>query len=65
VDEPVLSFAEVAPPKGGLLPTDKPMTLPFHEYRDKFSGARRRVAPISAGGSAVVRGADLKFTGWL
>jgi hypothetical protein len=61
----MLSFAEVAPPKGGLLPTDKPMTLPFHEYRDKFSGARRRVAPISAGGSAVVRGADLELTGWL
>ena len=44
---------------------DKPMTLPSHEYRDKFSGTRRRVLPLSAGGSVVVRGADAGFTGWL
>src|SRR5260221_12679999 len=43
----------------------KPMTLPSYEYRDKFSGTRRRVPPLSAGGSAVVRGADAGFSGWL
>jgi hypothetical protein len=59
------SFAEVAPPKGGLLMMHKPMTLRTHEYRDKFSGARRRVLPLSAAGSLVVRGPDLKFTGRL
>jgi hypothetical protein len=41
------------------------MTLPSHEYRDKFSGTRRRVLPLSAGGSVVVRGPDAGFTGWL
>src|ERR1700686_5482851 len=44
---------------------DKPMTLPSYEYRDKFSGTRRRVLPLSAGGSVVVRGADAGITGWL
>ena len=44
---------------------DKPMTLSSHEYRDKFSGTRRRVLPLSAGGSLVVRGADAEFTRWL
>jgi hypothetical protein len=44
---------------------DKPMTLPVHEYRDKFCGTRRRVPPLSAGGSAVVRSADAGPTGWL
>ena len=44
---------------------DKPMTLSSHEYRDKFSGTRRRVLPPSAGGSAVVRGAGAGFIGWL
>ena len=43
----------------------KPMTLPYHEYRDKFSGKRRRVLPPFAGGSVVVRGAAAGFTGWL
>ncbi len=57
--------AEVAPPKGGLLAMDKPTTLPSHEYRDKFSGTRRRVPPLSAGRSLVVRGLDAGFTGWL
>jgi hypothetical protein len=61
----LLTLAEVAPPKGGLLRMDKPMTLPSYEYRDKFSGTRRRVLPLSAGGSAIVRGADAGFTGWL
>jgi hypothetical protein len=56
---------EVAPPKGGLLATDKPMTLPSHEYRDKFCGTRRRVLPLSAGGSPVVRSTDAGFTGRL
>src|SRR3984957_405079 len=59
------SLTEVAPPKGGLLRMDKPMTLPSHEYRDKFSGTRRRVLPLFAGGSVVVRGADAGSTGWL
>jgi hypothetical protein len=44
---------------------DKPMTLRSHEYRDKFSGTRRLVLPLSAGGSLVVRGADAGFSGWL
>ena len=44
---------------------DKPMKLHSHEYRDKFSGTRRRVLPLSAGGSVVVRRADAGFTGWL
>ena len=44
---------------------DKPMTLPPHEYRDKFSGTRRRALPLSAGGSVVGRGLDAGFTGWL
>jgi hypothetical protein len=44
---------------------DKPMTLASHEYRDKFCGTRRRVLPLSAGGSVVVGGAALGFTGWL
>jgi hypothetical protein len=59
------SLAEVAPPKGGLLATDKPMTLPSHEYRDEFSGARRLVPPLCAGGPVVVRGADTGLIGWL
>src|ERR1700681_2153071 len=41
------------------------MTLPSYDYRDKFCGTRRRVLPLSAGGSVVVRGADAGFTGWL
>ena len=41
------------------------MTLPSHEYRDKFSGTRRRVLPLSAGSSVVVRGANAGFTEWL
>jgi len=44
---------------------DKPMTLPPHEYRDKFSGTRRRVPALSGRGSAVVRGAAAGFIGWL
>ena len=44
---------------------DKPMTLRSHEYRDKFSGTRRFVLPLSAGGSLVVRGADAGITRWL
>jgi hypothetical protein len=44
---------------------EKPMTLPSHEYREKFSGTRRLVLPLSAGGSLVVRGADAVFTRWL
>ena len=44
---------------------EKPMTLPSHEYRDKFSGTRRLVPPLSAGGTILVRGADARFTGWL
>jgi hypothetical protein len=43
----------------------KPMTLLSHEYRDKFSGTRRRVPALSGRGSAVVRGAAAGFTGWL
>jgi hypothetical protein len=58
--------AEAAlPPKGGLMAVEKPMTLRSHEYRDKCSGTRRRVLPLSAGGSLVVRGADAGFTRWL
>jgi hypothetical protein len=41
------------------------MTLPCHEYRDKFSGTSRRVLPLSTGGSVVVRGVDAELTGWL
>ena len=59
------TFAEVAPPKGGLLAMDKPMTLPSHEYCDKFCGTRRRVLPLSASGSNLVRGATAGFTGGL
>jgi hypothetical protein len=44
---------------------DKPMTLPSHEYRDKFSGTRRLVLPHSAGGSLVVHGPAAGFTGRL
>jgi hypothetical protein len=44
---------------------DKPMTLSSHEYRDKFSGTRRRVLPLSAGSSAVVHGAAAGSAGWL
>src|SRR5882724_8976376 len=44
---------------------EKPMTLPSHEYRDKFSGTGQLALPPSAGGSLVVRGADAGFTGWL
>jgi hypothetical protein len=40
------------------------MTLPSHEYRDKFPGTGRGL-PHSAGGSLVVHGADTGFTGWL
>src|SRR5580658_1053063 len=52
-------------PKGGLLAADKPMTLPAHEYRDWFSGARRRAPAFSAGGPVVVRGADAGCIGGL
>jgi hypothetical protein len=41
------------------------MTLPSYDYRDKFCGTRRRVLPLSAGGSVVVRGAAAGFAGWL
>ena len=44
------------------------MTLRAHGYRDKFSGIRRRVAPLFAGGSVVVRGSAAGFAGvagWL
>jgi hypothetical protein len=40
---------------------DKPMTLRSHEYRDRFSGTRGRVLPLSADGSVVVRGTDAGF----
>jgi hypothetical protein len=43
----------------------KPMTLPSYEYCDKFCGTRRRVLPLSAGGSNLVRGAAAGFTGRL
>jgi len=43
---------------------DKPMTLPSHECRDKFSGTRR-VLPPCAGVPAVVRGAAARLTGRL
>jgi hypothetical protein len=56
---------DVAPPKGGLLAIDKPMTLPSYEHCDKFCGTRRRVLPLSAGGSNLVRVAVAGFTGWL
>src|SRR5882757_6245389 len=57
--------AEVAPPKGGLLAVDKPMTLPSYEYRDRFFGAGRRVLPLCAGGLVVASGADARLTGRL
>ena len=44
---------------------EKPMTLRSHEYRDKFSGTRRLVLSLLAGGSLVVHGADAGFTRWL
>jgi len=44
---------------------DKPMTLPSHEYRDKFCGTRWCVLSLSAVGSVVVRGAAAGFTGRL
>jgi hypothetical protein len=44
---------------------DKPMTLPSHEYRDEFSGARQVVPSLCAGGPVVVRGADTGLIGWL
>jgi hypothetical protein len=43
----------------------KPMTLHAHEYRDKFSGTRRRVPPLFGGGSVVARGAHAWLAGWL
>jgi len=43
----------------------KPMTLPFHENRDRFYGTERQGLPHSAGGSVVVRGAPAGFAGWL
>ena len=43
----------------------KPMTLHAHEYRDKFSRTRRRVPPLSAGGSVVARGTHAWLAGWL
>jgi hypothetical protein len=58
------SLPEVAPPKGGLLAADKPMTLPSHEYRDKFPETGRGL-PHSDGGSVVVRSAAAGFTGRL
>src|ERR1700679_1544339 len=36
-----------------------------NEYREKFCGTRRRALPFCAGGSAVVRGADVRLAGWL
>src|SRR5579863_1247289 len=59
------SLAETAPPKGGLLAVDKPVTLASYEYRYTVSGTRRRVLPPSAGGSVLVRGADARVTGRL
>ena len=44
---------------------EKAMTLRSHEYRDKFSGTRERVLPLSVGGSVVVRGTGAGFTEWL
>ena len=41
------------------------MTLPSHESRNRYCGARRRVLPLSFGRSVVVRGVDAGFTGWL
>ena len=54
-----------SPPQGGLPAVDKPTTLPSHEYRDEFSGARLRTLSLSACDSVLVRGADAGFTGWL
>jgi hypothetical protein len=51
-----------SPPMGGLLAMDKPMTLPAHEYRNKFCGPKRRRLPIVPGGSVVARGADARST---
>ena len=59
-----LFLAEAAPPKGGLPATDKPTTLPSHEYRDKFSGTGPAL-PHSAGGPIVVRGAHAGLSEWL
>jgi hypothetical protein len=59
------SESYIAPPKGGLLSVGKPMTLASYEYRHKFYGTRRRVVPLSTGGSVVVRGPDPGFAGWL
>src|SRR5271155_800784 len=59
------SLAEGAPPKGGLLATNKPMTLASYGYRDKLRGTRGRVLPHCAGRSVVVRGAAAGFAGWL
>ena len=42
----------------------KPMTLPSHECRDKFSGTGRALPPC-AGVPAVVRGAAARLTGRL
>jgi hypothetical protein len=42
----------------------KPMTLPSHEYRDKFPRTGGGL-PHPVGGSVVVRGTDTGFTGWL
>jgi len=55
---------ELAPPKGGMLEMDKPMTLPSHEYRDKFSGTGR-VRRLFTRGSVVVRGLGTEFAGRL
>jgi hypothetical protein len=44
---------------------DKPMTLPSYEYCDKFCGTRRRVLPLSAGSSNLVRGAAAGSTRWV
>jgi hypothetical protein len=52
-------------PKGGAAAGAQTDDTGAYEYRDKFSGARRRVLPLSAAGSLVVRGPDLKFTGRL
>jgi len=41
------------------------MTLPSYESRNRSCGARRRVLPLSAGLTIVVRGADAGFAGWL
>jgi hypothetical protein len=43
----------------------KPTTLSSHEYRDEFSATRRRVLPLSGGGSLVVRSAAALLGGRL